>query len=74
MLRVSGYVEKDPETGLYVAIVPGISGAHAQAQTLDELQENLKEVVELCLEEMDEDVRKSIPHFIGSEQQLEITD
>lgn len=37
---------------MYVAIVPSISGAHTQAKTLDELQKNLKEVLELCLEEL----------------------
>ena len=41
------------ETGLYVAIVPGIPEAHTQAETLEELQNNLKEVLELCLEEME---------------------
>ena len=35
---------------LYVAIVPGIPGAQTQAETLDELQENLIEVLELCME------------------------
>jgi predicted RNase H-like HicB family nuclease len=73
MATITGYIEKDPETGLYVAVVPGIPGAHTQAATLDELQENLKEVVELCLEEMDEEARKSIPHFVGI-QQLEVAD
>ena len=34
---------------MYVAIVPGIPGVHTQSKTLDELQENLKEVIELCL-------------------------
>jgi predicted RNase H-like HicB family nuclease len=53
MPTITAYIEKDPETGLYVAIVPGIPGAHTQAETLDELQENLKEVLELCLEEKD---------------------
>jgi len=53
MQKIVGYVEKDKDTGLYVAIVPGIPGAHTQAETLDELQKNLKEVVELCLGEMD---------------------
>jgi len=71
MLRITGYIEKDPETDLYVAIVPGIPGAHTQAETLDELQRNLKEVVELCLEEMDEESRKQIPQFVGI-QQLEV--
>ena len=51
MFKTIAYIEKDPETGLYVAVVPGIPGAHAQAETLDELQKNLTEVVVLCLEE-----------------------
>jgi len=71
MIKITGYTEKDPETGLYVAVVPGIPGAHTQAETLDELQRNLKEVVELCLEEMDEETRKQIPEFVGI-QQLEV--
>jgi predicted RNase H-like HicB family nuclease len=54
-----------------VAIVPGIPGAHTQAETLDELQKNLREVVELCLEEMDEEARKRVPEFVGI-QQLEV--
>jgi predicted RNase H-like HicB family nuclease len=37
-------VEKDPDTGLYVGYVPGFSGAHSQAETLDELHQNLQEV------------------------------
>ena len=49
MPKITGYIEKDAETGLYVAVVPGIPGAHTQAETLDELRNNLKEVVELCL-------------------------
>ena len=71
MFKVTGYIEKDPQTGLYVAIVPGIPGAHTQAETLDELKNNLKEVVELCLEEMDPEARKQIPEFVGI-QQLEV--
>lgn len=44
------YVEWDPETKLYVGVVPGISGAHTQGATLDELRTNLQEVLELCEE------------------------
>lgn len=68
---ITGYIEKDPETGLYVAVVPGIPGAHTQAETLDEFQRNLKEVVELCLEEMDPDTKKHLPEFVGV-QQIEV--
>ena len=31
--------------------VPGFAGAHSQAETLDELQENLREVIEMLLED-----------------------
>ena len=72
MFKITGYIERDPETGFYVGIVPGIPGAHTQAETLDELHKNLKEVVELCLEEMDEEARRQIPEFVGI-QQLEVT-
>lgn len=51
MFKFTAYIERDPETGLYVGIVPGIPGAHTYAKSLDELSANLKEVVELCLEE-----------------------
>ncbi len=44
-------VEKDSETGLYVGYVPGFAGAHTQAATLDELRDNLREVVEILLED-----------------------
>ena len=71
MHRITGYIEKDHETGLYVAVVPGIPGAHTQAATLDELQKNLKEVVELCLEEMDPEAKRQLPEFVGI-QQIEV--
>lgn len=50
MKTFTAYVEWDPETNLYVGIVSGIPGTHTQGATLDELQKNLKEVLELCLE------------------------
>ena len=68
MTTVTAYIEKDSETGLYVAIVPGIPGAHTQAETLDELQENLTEVLELCLEEMEPEVKQDLPKFVGIQQ------
>ena len=68
MPKITGYIEKDPETGLYVAVVPGIPGAHTQAETLDELRKNLKEVVELCLEDLDPKDKEQIPEFVGIQQ------
>jgi predicted RNase H-like HicB family nuclease len=67
---LTAYIEFDEETGLYVGSVPGIPGAHTQAATLDELRANLKEVVELCLEEQT-DLRERLPKFVGV-QQIEV--
>ena len=70
MKTFTAYVEFDTETGLYIGIVPGVPGAHTQAATLDELQQNLKEVLELCLEEY-EDSGENLPKFVGL-QQIEV--
>lgn len=67
MRTFSAYVEWDPETRLYVGVVPGIPGAHTQAPTLDELQKNLKEVVELCLEDFQGNP-EDLPRFVGIQQ------
>ncbi len=50
-MTYTAYIEYDPETRLYVGIIPTLPGAHSQAATLDELHNNLQEVAELCLEE-----------------------
>jgi len=44
-------VEKCPDTDFYVGYVPGFPGAHSQAETLDELQHNMQEVIEMLLED-----------------------
>ena len=64
-LQFTAHIERDPETGLYIGMVPSIPGAHTQAKSLDDLHVNLKEVVELCLEEMSEEDIKALPEFIG---------
>jgi predicted RNase H-like HicB family nuclease len=46
----TAFIEYDDESKLYVGIIPNVIGAHTQAETLDELQRNLQEVLELCLE------------------------
>ena len=67
MRTFSAYVEWDPETKLYVGIIPGIPGAHTQGPTLDELRVNLKEVLELCLEEYKGSI-DDLPRFVGLQQ------
>jgi predicted RNase H-like HicB family nuclease len=44
-------VERDEETGLLVAWVPGMPGAHTQAATFEELSDHLAEVVALVRED-----------------------
>ena len=58
-------VERDPDTQLYVGYVPGVPGAHSQGETLDGLQENLREVIEMLLE--DEYVTLET-EFVGTQQ------
>ena len=51
MKTFTAVIEKCNETGLYVGFVPGFPGAHSQGETLDELNKNLKEVIEMLLED-----------------------
>ncbi|MEO1099608.1 MAG: type II toxin-antitoxin system HicB family antitoxin [Bacteroidota bacterium] len=51
-----------------MGIVPSLPGAHTQAATLDELQTNLREVIELCLEELNPDELNDLSEFIGFQQ------
>jgi predicted RNase H-like HicB family nuclease len=57
-------VEKCPDTGLYVGYVPGFPGAHTQGTTLDELNENLQEVIEMLLEDGEPELEGE---FIGTQ-------
>lgn len=60
-------IERD-EDGYYVGSVPALRGCHTQGKTVDELLQNMREAIELCLE-----VEKNVPkeHFIGI-QQIEV--
>ena len=50
MRTYTAVVERCPVTRIYVGYVPGFPGAHSQGKTLDELNDNLREVVALLLE------------------------
>jgi predicted RNase H-like HicB family nuclease len=65
MKTFTAVVERDSDTRLYVGYVPGFPGAHSQGKTLDELQENLREVIEMLLED-DELVFGT--EFVGTQQ------
>lgn len=60
-------VERD-EDGLYIGEVPQLQGCYSQGQTLDELMQNMKEAIALCLEELTTfDV---FPEFVGVQKVL----
>jgi predicted RNase H-like HicB family nuclease len=42
-------IERDAE-GFYVASVPQIPGCYTQARSLDEINERIREAIEMCLE------------------------
>jgi predicted RNase H-like HicB family nuclease len=44
------YVEKD-ERGMYAAECPIFSGCYSQGPTIEKALENIREVIELCLDE-----------------------
>ncbi|MDR2727786.1 MAG: type II toxin-antitoxin system HicB family antitoxin [Chitinispirillales bacterium] len=64
----TAYIERDIESGMYIGIVPGITGAHTCAETMNDLHYKLEEVITLCLEEMDENDIDMLPMFSGISQ------
>jgi predicted RNase H-like HicB family nuclease len=51
MKSYTAIIERCQDTGLYIGFIPGFQGAHTQAETMDELNKNLREVVEMLLED-----------------------
>ena len=51
MRTFTAVIQRDPDTGVCVGYVPGWAGAHSQGANVDELEGNLREVVQLLLED-----------------------
>jgi predicted RNase H-like HicB family nuclease len=64
MKTYTAVVEQCPETGLYVGYVPGFPGVHSQAGSLDELNRNLQEVIEMLLEDGEPNMEAQ---FVGTQ-------
>jgi predicted RNase H-like HicB family nuclease len=64
MKTFTAVVERCPETKLFVGYIPGFPGAHSQGATLDELNQNLKEVVAMLLEDGEPQLEAE---FIGTQ-------
>ncbi|MBI1765431.1 MAG: type II toxin-antitoxin system HicB family antitoxin [Acidobacteria bacterium] len=67
MKTYTAIIEKCSDTGLYVGYIPGFPGAHSQGETLDELNLNLREVVEMLLEDGEPQLATE---FIGTQNLL----
>ena len=64
MRSYTAVIERCPETNLFVGYVPGFPGAHSQGETLDELHENLKEVIEMLLQDGEPELEGE---FVGTQ-------
>lgn len=53
------------EDGYFVGTVPQLKECHTQGKTLDELNENIKEAIELCLEVEEEQDESEHLEFVG---------
>ena len=51
MRTYTAVVERCPDTGFFVGYIPGLPGAHSQAETLEELNANLVDVLTMILDE-----------------------
>ena len=65
MKQFTAVIERCPQTGYYIGFIPGFPGAHTQAASLDELQANMQEVVEMLLEDGDPVLESE---FVGVQQ------
>ena len=63
-------IEQD-EDGGYIGRVPELQGCLSQGDTLDELMANIKEAIELCLEELTQRKQKpDVSKFVGVQEIL----
>ncbi|MDQ3118516.1 MAG: type II toxin-antitoxin system HicB family antitoxin [Verrucomicrobiota bacterium] len=64
MRTFTAVVERDPETNLFVGYIPGFTGAHSQGATRQELEQNLREVISMLLEDGEPELEAE---FIGTQ-------
>lgn len=64
--QFSVIIERDSD-GYYVGSVPELRGCHSQAKSLDVLMKRIREAIDLCLED-DEDELSEGNEFVGVQQ------
>ena len=68
ILNYKVILEKD-STGGYVAICPSFQGCYSQGETIEEALDNIKEAIELCIEDLESQgvpIPESNHSFVGS--------
>jgi predicted RNase H-like HicB family nuclease len=63
-------VIKRDEDGYYIGEVPQLKACYGQGETIDELMANMKEVIELCLEEQEAEIQSE---FINCDRSVFIS-
>ena len=58
--ELTAIIEKAPEGGFW-AICPEVPGANGQGETIDEAKTNLREAIELILEDRKADILRGLP-------------
>jgi predicted RNase H-like HicB family nuclease len=64
MRKYTYIVERDPDTKMLVGKVPGFPGAHSQADSMEELERNMREVIEMLLEDGEPELHSE---FVGTQ-------
>jgi len=62
-------IEAAPEGG-YWAICPEVPGANGQGETIEEVKNNLRQAIELILEDRREDILRGLPEDAIQEKVL----
>lgn len=60
------YIQWDAESKMFIGTVPALPAAHSYAPTIELLRENMKEAIELVLEDHGESF-EDMPTFISLE-------
>jgi predicted RNase H-like HicB family nuclease len=67
--EVTAIIEPAPEGG-YWAICPEIPGANGQGETIEEAKNNLREAIELIMEDRIQDILRGLPEDVIQEKVL----
>ncbi len=64
MRLFTAVIKRCSDTGHYIGYVPGFPGAHSQGNTLDELNDNLREVIAMIMEDGEPQLESQ---FVGTQ-------